>query len=337
MKVVVYSARSYDREFLESANRNRHHLTCTKMRLEPGTTVMAHGHPAVCIFVDDIADDEVLRLLAGGGTRLITIRATGFNNVDLEAAERMGMTVMRVREYSPFSVAEFAVGMILALDRRIHRAYNRVREGNFLLENLLGFDLHGKTVGIVGTGKIGRVAARILAGFGCNLLGYDLTEVSELKEMGMQYVSLEELLSRSDIVSLHIPLTPSTHYVINAQTIGMMKRGAMLINTSRGALIDTEQLIPALKSGHLGAVGLDVYEEESDLYFKDLSNEIIPDDVIMRLLTFPNVLITGHQAFFTREAMSTIAETTMRNLDDFEAGRTNENLLRPRELIRAGT
>ncbi len=334
MKVLVFSCRPYDTEFLLRANQGKHQLDCVEARLELHTAVLARGYPAVCLFVEDLANAEIVETLSGNGTRLIVLRSTGFNNVDLEAADRLGMTVMRVSRYSPYAVAEFAVGMIIALNRKLHRAYNRVREGNFRLDSLVGFDLNGKTVGIVGTGNIGRVVARILKGFGCTLLGYDVTEDAECKNLGVRYLSFREVLEWSDIVTLHIPLTPDTHRMINGETIGLMKKGAMLINTSRGALVDTEAVIASLKSGQLGSVGLDVYEEESHFYFKDLSEEIIPDDVLSRLLTIPNVLITGHQAFFTAEAMAQISQTTISNIDDYVEGRTNENVL-TKELVRA--
>jgi D-lactate dehydrogenase len=334
MKVLVYSARPYDKEFLEAANQDKHELNFIEARLAESTTALARQYPAVCCFVDDILSRKVLKQLAAGGTRLVALRATGFNNVDLKAAEELGMTVMRVSCYSPYAVAEFAAGMMLALNRKIHRAYNRVREGNFLLHGLIGFELHGKTVGIIGTGKIGSVLAHILQGFGCLLLAYDVNKNPECTKLGVRYVPLKELLSKADIVSLHAPLTPETQHLINAETLAYMKPGAMLINTSRGALVDTRALIRALKKGHLGAVGLDVYEEESHIFYEDLSDEIIPDDVIMRLLTFPNALVTGHQAFFTREAMATIAETTIQNISDFAAGRENENILKPENVIR---
>jgi D-lactate dehydrogenase len=334
MKVLVYSARPYDKEFLEAANQNKHELHYVEARLEESTTVLARQYPSVCCFVDDILSKKVLRQLSDGGTRLVALRATGFNNVDLRAAEEMGMTIMRVSRYSPYAVAEFAVGMMLTLDRRIHRAYNRTREGNFLLHGLIGFELHGKTVGIVGTGKIGIVLARILQGFGCLLLAYDATENPECVDLGVRYVPLKELLSNADIVSLHLPLTPATRHLINDENLSYMKPGAMLINTSRGALVDTRALIRALKKGHLGAVGLDVYEEESHIFYEDLSDEIIPDDAIMRLLTFPNALVTGHQAFFTQEAMASIAKTTIQNISDFAAGHENENILRPETVLK---
>lgn len=333
MKILVYSSRPYDREFLERANQEKHEFHFTEVRLEEGTAVLAKDFPAVCCFVSDNVNSQVLEGLREGGTKLILLRATGFNNVDLEAAGKLGMTVMRVSNYSPYAVAEFAVGMILAMNRNIHRAYQRVREGNFRLDGLLGFDLHGKTVGIVGTGRIGSIFSKIMNGFGCRLLGFDKYENPECLELGMRYVSLEELLRDSDIVSLHAPLTPETRYLINKETISLLKPGAMLVNTSRGALVDTQALIPHLKQCRVCAVCLDVYEEEEHIYYRDLSNQVIADDVIARLLTFPNVLVTGHQAFFTREAMQTIAETTIRNIDDFITGRANENLLKPESVL----
>jgi D-lactate dehydrogenase len=333
LRVLVYSTRPYDEESLNSANQSKHQLYFTEARLDKRTAALARNYPAICCFVDDALNAAVLMQLNQGSTKLIALRSTGFNNVDLPAAEKYSMTVMRVTRYSPYAVAEFAVCMILALNRKIHRAYDRVREGNFLLHGLLGFDLHGKVVGIVGTGKIGSVLAQILHGFDCNLLGHDVMQNPDCLSLGIQYVTLEELLSQSDIVSLHAPLTRQTCHMINAKTLALMKPGAMLINTSRGALVDSRALIAALKKRHLGAAALDVYEEESHIYFKDLSDEIITDDVISRLTTFPNVIITGHQAFFTREALAIIAETTITNISDFEAGRSNENILKSEEVI----
>ena len=340
MHVFVYSTRSYDEEFLTAANQaatnqaatnqGRHTLAFSPAHLDSQTAVLAYGIPAICCFVDDDLSAPVLKQLSGGGTRLVALRCTGFNNVDLAAAQKLGMTVMRVAQYSPYSVAEFAVGLMQTLNRRIHRAYNRTREHNFRLDGLLGQDIHGKTVGIVGTGKIGAALAGIMHGFGCKLLGYDLAQNPNCLALGMHYVSPDVLLAESDIVSLHVPLTPQTHHMINATVLQEMKPGAMLINTSRGGLIDTEALIEALKSGHIGAVGLDVYEEEDGLFFQDLSDRILTDDTFARLMTFPNVLVTGHQAFFTREAMTTITATTIQNISDFEAGQDNENILKPR-------
>lgn len=328
MRALIYSTRSYDRESLQAANQGRHELVFTQVTLDMQTAALARGVPAVCGFVDDSFDAPILSALAGGGTRLILLRATGFNNVDLKAAQELGMTVMRVSQYSPYSVAEFTVGLMLALNRKIHRAYNKVRENNFLLDGLLGFDLHGKTVGIVGTGKIGAVVARILNGFGCRLLAYDKAENRDCLALGVTYVALDWLWPECDVVTLHCPLTPETRHLINDETLARMKPGVMFINTSRGMLVDTKALIRALKRGHLGYVGLDVYEEEGEMFFQDLSDEIVPDDVFTRLLTFPNVLATGHQAFFTREALSDIASATIHNLSDFEAGRDNANTLK---------
>lgn len=330
MDVLVYDAHSYDRTFLDAANRGRHHLTYTTAQLDAHTAALAQGFPAICCFVNDRATEEVIARLASGGTRLIAQRSTGYNNIDLVAAERYGVTVMRVSSYSPYAVAEFAVGLLQTLNRRIHRAYNRTREFNFRLAGLLGRDIHGSTVGVVGTGKIGAVFARIMSGFGCSLLGYDVTQNPDCLALGMRYVSLAELLQSSDIVSLHVPLLPETYHLINRETLMLMKPDAFLINTSRGGLIDTEALIEVLRTGRIGGVGLDVYEEEEGVFFHDLSDQVITDDMLARLMTFPNVLVTGHQAFFTREAVTTIAETTIRNITDFEEGRENENILRPR-------
>jgi D-lactate dehydrogenase len=328
MRVLVYDMHSYDRTFLDAANGGRHSIDYTIAQLDQQTAALADGHDAVCLFVNDHATEPVMARLAAGGVRAIAQRSTGFNNLDLAAAERHGITCMRVGYYSPYAVAEFAVALLQTLNRRVHRAYNRTREFNFRLAGLLGRDIHGRTVGVVGTGKIGAIFARIMHGFGCPLLGYDVRENPECRELGMEYVSLEDLLRRSDIISLHTPLMPETHHMINAETLALTKPGLMLINTSRGGLIDTEALIGFVQSGHIGAVGLDVYEEEEGKFFRDLSDAVIGDDVLARLLTFPNVLLTGHQAFFTHEAMTTIAETTIRNLSDFEAGSMNENVLK---------
>jgi D-lactate dehydrogenase len=327
MKVLCVSARSYDRESLSAVNAGRYDLHFSEVKLTAETAAMAAGFPAICGFVNDRFDAAALEGLARGGTRLVSLRSTGFNNVDLKAAEREGIIVMRVGRYSPYSVAEFVVCLMLALNRKVHKAYFRAREEYFLLDGLLGFDLHGKTVGIVGTGKIGSVLARILTGFGCRLLGYDVFESEECRELGLHYVTFDELLSGSDVVSLHAPLTPETHHLINTRTLGLMKPGAMLINTSRGALIDTKALIAALKRGHLGSAGLDVYEEEEGIFFHDLSGQVISDDVFARLLTFPNVIVTGHQGFFTAEALRDIATATVQNISDFEAGTANANTL----------
>jgi D-lactate dehydrogenase len=326
MRVAVFSSKPYDEEFLDAANRHAgHDLTHLEARLSVRTARLAAGATAVCAFVNDELDAPVLEELAANGVTFLALRSAGFNHVDLVAAERLGIRVARVPGYSPHAVAEHCVGLILALDRNIHRAYNRVREGNFSLNGLLGFDLHGKTVGVIGTGLIGTCFARVMRGFGCEVLGFDPFPSDECRSMGVRYVSLPELLAGSDIVSLHCPLTRETHHLIDRDSITQMRRGAMLINTSRGALVDTTAVIDALKSGHIGQLGLDVYEEESELFFEDLSDRVLHDDVFSRLLTFPNVLITGHQAFFTREALTNIAETTIANLTAYERGDELEN------------
>ncbi|MGK0673433.1 MAG: 2-hydroxyacid dehydrogenase [Halothiobacillaceae bacterium] len=328
MHVAVFSSKPYDRDSLISANVvHGHRLEFFEAALTPQTCNLAKGFEAVCVFVHDQVDAHLLRCLAGEGVRVVALRCAGFNNVDLAAARALGIQVVRVPAYSPHAVAEHAVALMLSLNRRIHRAYNRVREGNFSLNGLLGFDMHGKTVGIVGTGRIGAVLARILHGFGCVLLGTDLQENPDCLALGMRYVDREILLAESDIISLHCPLTPQTRHMIDVHSISRMKRGVMLINTGRGALIDTQAIIAGLKSGHIGALGLDVYEQEEHLFFEDHSNEIIQDDLLERLLTFPNVLVTSHQGFFTREALTAIAETTLDNLTRLERGEPCPNAL----------
>jgi D-lactate dehydrogenase len=320
MRVAVYSTRTYDQQFLSAANEGYgHDLVFLEARLVAATALLAEGFDAVCAFVNDRLDAEVLRILSDGGVRMVALRSAGFNHVDLAAADSLSLTVARVPAYSPHAVAEHAVALILSLNRKIYKAYQRVREGNFALDGLVGFDLNGKVVGVVGTGKIGRIFARIMSGFGCRVVGYDLYPSEEARQY-VEYISLEDLLACSDIVALHLPLTPDTFHLIDAKAVSKMKKGVMLINTSRGALIDTRAVIDALKHGRIGHLGLDVYEEEEALFFRDLSDRVIQDDVFMRLLTFPNVVITGHQAFFTREALSNIAETTIANLTAFERG-----------------
>lgn len=318
MKVGVFSTKMYDRRFLDSANCERHHLKYLELRLTPDTAALAGDAQAVCAFVNDQLDRPTITALAEQGVRLIALRCAGFNNVDLAVAKDLGVAVARVPSYSPHAVAEHTAALILSLNRKIHRAYARVREGNFSLDGLLGFDLHGRTVGIVGTGQIGMVLAGIMRGFGCRVLAFDPVHDPALERMGAAYVEMPDLLARSDIVTLHCPLTPQTRHLIDSAAITRMKKGVMLINTSRGAVIDTQAVIKGLKSDRIGYLGLDVYEEEGDLFFEDLSDQMIKDDVFARLLTFPNVLITGHQAFFTEEALSTIAATTIGNISAFE-------------------
>jgi len=325
MKTAVFSTKNYDRQFLQpAAERARHELVFFEPRLTLETAILARGFPAICSFVNDSLSGELLGQLAAGGTKFVALRCAGFNQVDLEACRRHGVRVARVPAYSPYAVAEHAVGMMLTLNRKFHKAYNRVREGNFAIESLLGFDMHGKTVGVIGTGKIGVITARILAGFGCKLLLYDVFENDEARSIG-RYAPLAELYAASDIITLHCPLTPDTMHVIDNGAIEQMKRGVMLINTSRGALVDTQAVIAGLKRGHIGYLGLDVYEEEAELFFEDHSSRVIQDDTFMRLLTFPNVLITSHQAFFTATALEEIARVTMANLTAFERGEPTAN------------
>ena len=328
MKIAVFSTKPYDRNYLEAANESiGHELVYFEAKLDHNTVPLAQGFPCVCVFVNDVIDAHVLLQLQSGGTTLIALRSAGFNHVDLKAADQLGFQVVRVPAYSPHAVAEHTLALLMTLNRKTHRAYNRVRDGNFSLEGLLGFDLFGKTVGIVGTGKIGQAAARIFHGFGCKLLGFDLYPNDECRALGMAYTDLESLFRQSDIITLHAPLTPETHHLINSDTIGLMKRGVTILNTSRGALIDAQAVLAGLKSGKIGHLGLDVYEEEGDLFFEDLSNQIIQDDVFARLLTMPNVLITGHQGFFTDKALGNIAGTTLENVQAFEQTGTCDNLV----------
>lgn len=319
MRIAVFSTKPYDRRFFDQANQTQHELTYFDPQLTAETAPLAAGFEAVCAFVNDKLDAPVLQLLHGNGTRLIALRSAGFNNVDLPEAERLGMTVVRVPAYSPHAVAEHAVALVLSLNRMTFRAYNRVREGNFSLDGLLGFDLYGKTVGVVGTGKIGLIFADIMHGFGCKVLAADPYPSPDAKPF-VEYVSLEHLLETADIISLHCPLTPETDHLIDAEAIARMKDGVMVINTGRGRVIDTKAVIDSLKSGKIGRLGLDVYEEEEHLFFQDLSQRVISDDQFMRLTTFHNVLITGHQAFFTAEALTNIADTTIANITAFESG-----------------
>lgn len=319
MRVTVFSAKPYDQDFLDRANAGSlHELVYLDTHLSARTAQLARGATAICSFVNDELSAGVLDLLSEEGVRLIALRSAGFSHVDLARAKTHGIVVARVPAYSPHAVAEHTVALILALNRKIHRAYNRVREGNFSLDGLMGFDLAGKTVGVIGTGLIGEVVVRILAGFGCRVLAYDPQINPSCVALGATPVSLTSLLKESHIITLHCPLTPTSHHLISATTLQDILPGALLINTSRGAVIDTQAVVDALKTGQLGGLALDVYEEEADLFFEDLSDKFIPDDLFARLLTFPNVVITGHQAFFTIEAMTAIAETTIANITAFE-------------------
>ena len=326
MEIAFFSTKDYDRQFFDQANSSGDHsIVYHEPRLTPETIPLALGAEAVCVFVNDVVNRNVLHQLADNGLKVVALRCAGFNNVDLEAARDYGVSVVRVPAYSPHAVAEHTVGMMLTLNRKFHKAYNRVREGDFHLDGLLGFDLHGKTVGVVGTGKIGECVARILKGFGCRLLGHDLRCNEACSSIGLKYVQQKTLFEESDIITLHCPLTPETRHLVNEETLSTMKDGTMLINTSRGALVDTQAAIDALKAGKLGWLGIDVYEEEADLFFEDLSGEVIRDDTFARLMTFPNVLVTGHQAFFTSNALTQIADTTLANVAALESGVTCEN------------
>jgi D-lactate dehydrogenase len=322
MKVAFFDSHEFEKNVFENENKkSRHEITFFETRLTEQSANLAAGFPCVCAFVNDRLHRNTLQLLSSSGTKLIALRSAGFNHVDLKAAQEFGLKVVRVPEYSPHAVAEHAVALILSLNRKIHRAYNRVRESNFSLDGLVGFDLYKKPIGLVGTGRIGSVLAKILTGFGCEIIAHDIIQDPKLIELGVKYVSLNELLKRSDIVSLHVPLTPQTHHMIDAKALSLTKPGIMIINTGRGALIDTKALIQFLKSGHIGYAGLDVYEEEEGIFFENLSEQILHDDQLARLLTFPNVLLTSHQAFLTEEALSNIAQTTLQNISDFEGGR----------------
>jgi D-lactate dehydrogenase len=327
MQIACYSSQPYDRQFLGSAARGHNHQwQFFEASLNATTAPLCQGFDAVCAFVNDSLDRECLQNLATAGIKFVALRCAGFNNVDLAACGELGIRVARVPKYSPYAVAEHTIGLILTLNRRIHKAYNRVRENNFALDGLLGFDLHNKVVGVIGTGAIGVALVNILVGFGCRIRLHDPFPNPACAAFG-EYVDLESLLRESDIVSLHCPLTPETHHLIGDQAFQWMKSGTMLVNTSRGALVDTQAAITALKAKTLGGLAIDVYEEESHLFFRNLSNEVIDDDTFSRLLTFPNVLVTAHQAFFTREALTEIARVTMRNLDQFENAETVDNEL----------
>jgi D-lactate dehydrogenase len=321
VRVAVFSARPYDRAHLDRANaRAGHALVYLDAHLDATTSQLAGGFEVVSAFVNDRLDASVLQALAEGGTRLVALRCAGFNQVDLPAAAALGIRLVRVPAYSPYAVAEHTLALMLALNRHIPRAVARVRDGNFALDGLVGFDLHGKTVGVVGTGTIGQVVVRLLTGFGCRVLAHDPFPSPAVTALGATYATIETLLAESRIVTLHCPLTPDTHHLMNADAFALLRKGSMLINTSRGGLLDTRAAIAALKSGRLGALGIDVYEEEAALFFEDLSGTVLRDDVFARLLTFPNVIVTAHQAFLTTEALDAIAETTLASITAFAAG-----------------
>lgn len=326
MKITFFSTKPYDKEFFDKVNKDfNFELEYFETHLGPHILNVIEHSDAVCAFVNDTLNAEVLESLSKKGVKYIALRCAGFNNVDLEAAKRLGIRVCRVPAYSPEAVAEHAMAMILTLNRKTHKAYNRVREQNFSLNGLMGFNLYQKTIGVIGTGNIGAAFAKIAKGFGAKILAYDITENQELKDLGVEYVSQEKLLSESDIISLHCPLMEATHHLVNNESISKMKENVMLINTSRGGLVDTKAVIDGLKSKHIGYLGIDVYEQEEKLFFRDLSHTIIEDDTIQRLMSFPNVLVTAHQAFFTEEALHQIATSTLSSLSNFEKNQPFEN------------
>jgi len=329
-RMVMFSAKSYDRRWFNAvldSSTNEHDIDFVETRLNQQTMALADGADAVCAFVNDDLSRPVLAGLVEFGVRCVALRCAGFNNVDVEAANELGIAVVRVPSYSPNAVAEHTIALMLGLNRNIHRAYNRVRDGNFALDGLVGFDMAGKTAAVIGTGKIGSIVARLLWHFRCEVVCVDPYENDHLVELGVRYVSLDEAIAVADIITLNCPLTDESHHLIDAERIGQMKHGAMIVNTGRGALIDAEAVIDGLKSGQVGSVALDVYEEEGDLFFEDRSAEVIHDDVFARLLTFPNVLITAHQAFLTDEALDAIAATTIDNVESVLSGRGSPNRL----------
>jgi len=327
MKVAVFSSKPYDESHLNQFNDGNHEFTFLPARLTPLTASLAKGFDAVCCFVNDQLTADTVEILASQKVKHIALRCAGYNNVDLKACAAHNINVVRVPEYSPYAVAEHTVALALDLNRNIHRAFSRVRENYYLLDGLLGFDMRGKTVGVIGTGKIGECFIKIMLGFGCKVIASDPYENETVKALGVEYKPLDELFSTSDIISLHCPLMPETHHIIGEQSINKMKKGVMIINTSRGGLVDTAAVIEGLKSGQIGYLGLDVYEEETDLFFEDYSNTVLQDDLFARLLTFPNVVITGHQAFFTREALDAISTVTVNNLTALQNGNVEQAFL----------
>ena len=326
MKVAVFSTKYYEREYLDSANSLRKHkLTYFDAVLNEDSTNLTIGFDAVCVMLSDVLDEKIIDKLSANSIRLVCLRSTGFDNVDIEAGAKRNITVLRVPSYSPQAIAEHAAALILTLNRKTYKAYNRVRENNFSLNNLMGFNLYGKTVGVVGTGKTGTAFCSIMQGFGCKVIAYDITESDAVKEKGVEYKTFDQLLGLSDIISIHCPLNPETYHLFNNIAFAKMKKGAMLINTGRGAVINTTHAVEALKRAQLGFLGIDVYEGERELFFKDLSGTVIQDDLIERLMSFNNVLITPHQAFFTKEAVTQIALITIKNFTDFENNLPSQN------------
>ena len=326
MKVAIFGTQFYEREYFNKYNvGNKHELVFFDESLNSETTRLANGFQAVCVFVTDKIDQNCIKKLAKLGIKLIDLRSAGFNNVDIKSAESNHIKVLRVPAYSPQAVAEHAVALILTLNRKTHKAYNQVRMNNFSLQHLMGFNLFGKTIGVVGTGKIGRAFCAIMLGFGCKIIAFDIKENEDLKQKGVLYKPFDELLSESDIISIHCPLTPKTNHLLDKTAFTKIKKGTMIINTSRGGILKTTDVIEALKSEQIGYLGIDVYENEADLFFKDQSQTVIQDDIFERLLTFNNVLITPHQAFYTHEALTEIAKITIKNLTDFEENKELEN------------
>lgn len=321
MRIAFFSSKSYDKEYFKKFGRaTNHDIVFFDTALSQRTANLAEGCEAVCIFVNDKIDKDTINSLSKIGIKGILLRCAGYNNVDIAAAREHNIKVLRVPAYSPQAVAEHALALIMTLNRKTHKAFNRVRENNFSIEHLVGFNLHQKTVGIIGTGLIGQSFANIMTGFGCKLLAYDVYPNEVLKAQGVSYVSLDELFKESDIISLHCPLTPETQYIVNQENIDKMKDGVMIINTSRGGLINTRDVINGLKTKKIGYLGMDVYEQEEDIFFRDLSESVLPDEAISRLMSFPNVLITSHQGFFTKEALEQIASVTLGNLTALEKG-----------------
>ncbi|KAJ5476243.1 hypothetical protein N7475_001972 [Penicillium sp. IBT 31633x] len=320
MRIVVFSAQPYDRQSLDQSNQSfKHEIHYHEAGLSEKTALLASAFPAICVFVNDQINANVIQTLAENGTRLIALRCAGFNNVDLVAAKNAGITVVRVPAYSPNAVSEYTLGLVLSLERKIHKAWLRVREDNFALNGLLGTDIYGRTVGVIGTGRIGALVARAFrAGLGCEVLAYDVVQDPELVAIGVKYVSKDDLLRKADIICLHCPLTPDTKHLINLESLRLTKSGVTIVNSGRGALIDSAALLDGLESGHVGGAALDVYEKEKPLFFRDLSEEIVPDHTFQRLITLPNVIVTGHQAFFSHQALESIANTTLSNVYQFE-------------------
>ncbi|HKL34679.1 MAG TPA: 2-hydroxyacid dehydrogenase [Salegentibacter sp.] len=326
MKIAVFSTKSYDKEYFENYSSDyNYNFSFFETALQEDTASLTAGFDAVCIFVNDRVDESTIEILSKNGVKLIALRCAGFNNVDTEAAKSKNIKVVRVPAYSPEAVAEHAVALILTLNRKTHKAYNRVREGNFSLKNLIGFNLNGKTIGVIGTGQIGATFCRIMKGFGCKIIAFDVSKSKELVRQGVEYLTLDEVFKQSDILSLHCPLNSNTRHIVNESSIASMKDGVMIINTSRGALINTADVVTGLTNKKIGYLGIDVYEQEENLFFEDLSESIIEDDLILKLISFPNVLITSHQAYFTKEAMEEITTITLQNIEAFEKNLELEN------------